>query len=372
MLYTKFGGSGARVSRLGFGCMRLPVKTAGSNEPDEEAAIAMIKKAVGLGVNYFDSAYFYHGGESERVLGKALKGLRDKVYIATKSPGGDCKQPGDYRRLLETQLKRLDTSYVDFYHFHGISYDGFFEVDKRSGWLKDAQKAKDEGLIKHISFSFHGKPEDIAKLADTGAFESILCQYNALDRANEAGMAYAKRKGLGVAAMGPLGGGLITSLPAETAAKLGIKASGIAELGLRFVATNPNVDILLSGMSKMDQLLENEEIVSRIEPLSEDELTAINKMTEEQKRLADLYCTGCGYCSPCPQTVEISNIFEYVNLYKVYGAEEYAKNRYDGIGTGWSSGKNADACNDCGQCEEKCPQKIKIREQLKEAIELFA
>ena len=372
MQYTKYGNTDAVVSKLGFGCMRLPVKERGSSVPDEEKTVAMLKKAIDLGVNYFDSAYFYHGGESERMLGLAIKGVRDKVYIATKSPGGHNKEPGDYRRLLEQQLERLGVSYIDFYHFHGISYDGFFEVDKRSGWLSAAQKAKDEGVIKHISFSFHGKPEDMAKLADTGVFESVLCQYNVLDRANEEGIAYVKSKGLGVAVMGPLGGGLITGLPDELAKQLGVRAAGTAELGLRFVATNPNVDVLLSGMSSEAQLIENVEYVSRIEPLSEEEKAAIIKMADESKRLADLYCTGCNYCSPCPQTVEISNIFEYVNLYKVYGAKEYAKNRYDGIGTGWSSGKKADACNECGQCEEKCPQKIEIRKQLKEAVEIFA
>jgi len=192
-----------------------------------------------------------------------------------------------------------------------------------------------------------------------------------LDKSNEEGMAYAKSKGLGIAAMGPLGGGMISSLPSDIALKLGIKASAPAELGLRFVATNPNVDVLCSGMSAMKQLTDNVEYVSRIEPLSEAEISAINKMAEEQKRLADLYCTGCNYCSPCPQTVEISNIFEYVNLYKVYGAKEHAKNRYNGIGTGWSTGKKADACNECGECEAKCPQKIEIRKQLKEAREIF-
>ena len=368
MKYKKFGDTGAVVSVLGCGCMRLPAR---DGAVDEEHAVAMIRKAMELGVNYFDSGWFYHGGDSERVLGKAVKGAREKVYIATKCPGGNVNAPGDYRKTLEEQLKRLDTSYIDFYHFHGMNYTRFFEIEERSGWMKEAVQAKDEGIIKHISFSFHGPQEDIAKLTDVGIFESLLCQYNALDNKNAEGMAYAKEKGLGVAVMGPLGGGLIAGFPDETAAKIGVKAKRSTELGLRFVATNPDVDVICSGMSSVEQVVENAEIVSRIEALSGDELAAINKMIEDNKRVADLYCTGCNYCAPCPQTVEIANIFKYVNLYKVYGAKEYALQRYDGIGTGWSSGKKADACSDCGECEAKCPQNIEIRKQLKEALQLF-
>ena len=373
MRYTQYGKTGANVSRLGFGCMRLPTVEKGGSMPDYDAAVAMLKKAIALGVNYFDSAYFYHGGESEKVLGKAISGTpREKLYIATKSPGGDNSVPGDYRRILEEQLNKLGTDYIDFYHFHGIGFDKLYEVDERSGWIKAATQAKDEGLIKHISFSFHSKPEDIKRLVDIGIFGSLLCQYNVLDRSNEEGIAYAKSKGLGVAVMGPLGGGRISGLPVETAEKLGIKAAASAELGLRFVATNPNVDVLLSGMSSEAQLTENAEFVSRIEPLSEAEIAAIMAMLEENKRLADLYCTGCRYCMPCPQNVDISYIFQLVNMHRVYGIKEYAKNGYDSIGSGWNKNSKADACTECGECEEKCPQKIKIRAQLKEAAELFA
>lgn len=186
MIYKDFGKTGVKTSLLGFGCMRFPmVKINDKDVVDEEKTIEMIHKAYELGVNYYDTAYMYCGGLSETVLGKALKGLRDKVYVSTKSPGYMIKKSGDYRRVLEEQLKRLDMQYVDFYHFHGIGYESFYSVDEKSGWIKDAQNAKDEGLIRHISFSFHDKPENMIKLIDTGLFESVLCQYSAIDRSNE-------------------------------------------------------------------------------------------------------------------------------------------------------------------------------------------
>ncbi|MCL2647799.1 MAG: aldo/keto reductase [Phycisphaerales bacterium] len=351
--------------------MRLPTKEKGKNVPDVEVSVALLRKAVERGVNYFDTAVFYNERLSEQTLGQAMRGLRDKIYLSTKCPGWESQKPGDYRRTLEAQLKRLETSYIDFYHFHGISYDNFFETDQRTGWIDDARKAKEEGLIKHISFSYHGKSGDIQKLVDLGLFETMLCQYNVLDRSNEEGMKYAKSKGLGVAVMGPLGGGRISGLPKKTAEKLGIKAVASAELGLRFVASNPNVDVLLSGMSSETQLEENVEYVSRLASLSASELDAIDTMMKENKRLAELYCTGCKYCVPCPHGVEIPHIFKMVNYHRIYGIKEYAKKWYDGIGTGDLKGKKADACTECGECEEKCPQKIEIRKQLKEAVELF-
>jgi len=372
MQYIEFGATGARVSRLGFGCMRLPLKEKeGKRASDADGAAAMLRKGYELGVNYFDTAYMYHGGNSERILGTALRDVRDKVFISTKSPGHKVKKPGDYRRILEEQLQRLDMPYIDFYHFHGISYDDFREIDKKAGWLADAHKAKDEGLIRYISFSFHGEPGDIEKLTDMGCFDSLLCQYNVLDRSNEEGMAYARQKGLGVAVMGPLGGGRISGLPKETAEKLGVRAVASAELGLRFVATNPNVDIILSGMSSETQLVENVEYLSRITPLTGKEISDIAKMVEEKRSLAKLYCTGCNYCMPCPQDVNIPYIFEMANYYKVYSVPEYAREGYASIGGEWIPGKRAGACTECGECETKCPQKIKIMEQLKESHSLL-
>jgi uncharacterized protein len=368
MLYKEFGNTGIEISSLGFGCMRFPmVKVNDKDVVDEDKTTQMIHRAYELGVNYYDTAWFYCGGQSEVALGKALKGFRDKVYVSTKSPGHLVHKPGDYRRILEEQLKKLDMDFVDFYHFHGVGYDSFLETDKKSGWLKEAQQAKEEGLIRHISFSFHDKPESMIKLVDTGHFASVLCQYNVIDRSNEKAIAHARAKGLGVVVMGPLGGGRVAALPKEVAKQLGINVSSSVEMALRFVFATEGIDCALSGMSSLEMVEENAAIASRGEALSEGEVEAINKLMEQNKKLSELYCTGCAYCMPCPAEVNIPHIFQMMNYHKVYGITDFAANGYAEIGKNpWVKGNRADACTECGICETKCPQKIQIREQLKE------
>ncbi len=339
----------------------------GKSVVDEDKAIPMLHRAFELGVNYVDSAWMYCNELSECTVGRALKGWRDRVMLSTKFPGGE----RDYRETLETQLRKLDEPYVDFYHFHGIGAP-WLTSDKRDDLIKAALKAKEEGLIRHISFSFHDKPEVMGQIIDIGIFDSVLCQYNLLDRANEEALANAKAKGLGTVVMGPVGGGRISGLPPEVAAKAGIDVKSSAELAFRFVFANPNIDCALSGMGTMEMVEQNVGFASNSAPLTEAETTAINAAMEENKRLSDLYCTGCNYCLPhCPQEIAISTIFRAMNYYRVYGLKEYAQGMYDNIGKEWSKGAKADACAHCGECEEHCPQKIQIREQLEECLALL-
>jgi uncharacterized protein len=373
MIYSDFGNTGVKISSLGFGCMRLPmIKVNGKELVDEDQVSEMLKRAFELGVNYFDSAYFYNNGLSEIAVGKAVKNFRDQIFISTKSPGHLVKKPGDYRRILEEQLKKLDVNSIDFYHFHGVGYENFLETDKRSGWISDAQKAKSEGLIKHISFSFHDEAANMFKLIDLGLFESVLCQYSVVDRSNEAAMAYAKQKGLGVIIMGPLGGGRVTGLPKELTLNLGINVKSNAELALRFVFANPNIDCALSGMGNIQMVEENTIISAGRNPLSPKEIEAINGIMKENEKLSELYCTGCSYCLPCPQKVNIPHIFRMMNYYRIYDIKEYARNGYAEIGVNeWVPGTKADACIECGECETKCPQNIQIIDQLKECHEVL-
>lgn len=369
MRYTPLGNTGINISALGFGCMRFPMTKVGDRSViDQDQVTAMIHRAHELGVNYFDTAYFYCGGLSEAALGKALKGLRHKVHVSTKSPGHLLKKPGDYRRTLEEQLARLDTDYLDVYHFHGIGFDNFHETDKKTNWLAEARQARSEGLIRAIAFSFHDAPENMARLIDLGLFASVLFQYNAIDRSNERSIAYAKSKGLGTIAMGPLGGGRVSGLPRELAERLGVKVKSSAELALRFVLSNPSIDCALSGMETLQMVEENAAVASRNEALTPDEVKAINAMMTENEKLAQLYCTGCNYCMPCPSGVNIPHIFKMMNNYRIYGVVDYARKGYADIGVNeWIPGKKADACTDCGACETKCPQKLPIRDQLKES-----
>ncbi|MCX7773923.1 MAG: aldo/keto reductase, partial [Clostridia bacterium] len=169
MRYNDFGNTGIKISAIGFGCMRLPmIEASGKKVVDQDQADVMLKRAYELGVNYYDTAYMYNDHQSEIAVGKALKGFRDKVYVSTKSPGHLVKKPGDYTRILEEQLKKLDMEYVDFYHFHGVGYKNFLKTDKNAHWMDEARKAKEQGLIKHISFSFHDKPEAMKQLIDLG------------------------------------------------------------------------------------------------------------------------------------------------------------------------------------------------------------
>ena len=377
MQYRDFGNTGLKVSALGFGAMRLPEEEIkGKYQVKEEESIKMIQGAFELGVNYIDTAYGYCHSQSESVVGKALQGWRDKVYLSTKMPTWLVKKTGDYRRFLCEQLKKLDVEYIDFYHFHGLDEDKFKNTVLKYDLLREARKAKDEGLIKHISFSFHDKPEVMKRLIDVGIFSSVLCQYNLLDRSNKEAMAYAQRKGLGVAVMGPVGGGrLVASGILKEILSGNVKTT--PELALRFVLANQNVSVALSGMENRKMVEENARAASLSEPLTNEELQVIQNFIEERKKKEEIPCNMCGYCQPCPNDVAISDIFQLMNYYAVYGLKEYASKQYQNIGVGLleSGDKDerhqADACTECSRCEEQCPQKIKIIEKLKEIHEVL-
>jgi len=369
MQYRDFGNTGVKISALGFGAMRLPeYEKDGKWFVDEDKALKIMHRAFDLGVNYVDTAYFYNHGNSEIVVGKALKNYRDKVYLSTKLPTHMVKKREDYRRLLEEQLKKLDTDYIDFYHFHGLNKSRWEEIVLRHNLVEEAEKAKAEGLIRHISFSFHDKPEVMMELADTGVFESVLCQYNLLDRTNEKAISYVRKKGLGVVVMGPVAGGRLAA-PSEVFEKvLGKKAASTPEVALRFVLGNPDVCCALSGMTSVEMVEENAKVASIEEPLSAEDWDRINKMLEETRKLADLYCTGCGYCMPCPSGIDIPAVFKTFNYHRVFGLTQTAREEFKRFGRDESGPKSPAACTECGACEKKCPQNIKIREQLKEAL----
>jgi hypothetical protein len=368
MLYREFGKTGIQLSRLGFGAMRLPITKDGQGRLagiDESAEL--IRYAVSKGVNYIDSAFHYCFSESETAVGRAIKGLpRQSVFISTKNPlenaCGSC-----WRLRLEVALRRLDCGYIDFYHFHGLSWQDFqTRCQGDDGPLAQARKAKEQGLIRHVSFSCHDSPENGIKLIDTGQFESMLVQYNLLDRHQAPALAHAHAKGLGTVVMGPVGGGRL-GFPSEVVAQ----ATGVAstaEVALRFVWANPNIDVAISGMENRRMVDENAATAARGEPLSEAEIARIDQLYEENKRLLDLPCTGCDYCQPCQQGVAIPRIFLYLQWHTAFGLREAARQRYSWLGKGWEEkNKPATACTECGECEAKCPQKISIREKLKAA-----
>jgi len=373
MIYKEFGNTGKKVSTLGFGAMRLPMQgEEGKREVNDELAVPLMQRAFDLGVNYIDTAPYYCDKLSEVSVGKALKGYRDKVYVSTKNPIEN-NSPDDWMKRLETSLKNLDTDYIDFYHFWGIKLESFkIWQGLENGPLQAAERAKEQGLIKHLSFSYHDSPENLRHIIDSGVFETILIQYNLLDRSNEENIAYAKEKGLGIVVMGPVGGGRLGAPSDVIQNLLKEKLTSTAEMAMRFVFANPNVDISLSGMSNLAQLEENAIIAGKGGMLTNDELQQVKSMMEENKKLAQLYCTTCNYCKPCPQEINIPLLFNTMNNYKIYDVKEHAKATYAEILGGknpWLKSAHPQTCTECGECEEKCPQNLPIIQQLKETHE---
>jgi predicted aldo/keto reductase-like oxidoreductase len=356
--------------------MRLPsYEKDGKTVYDEEASIALLRRAYELGVNYYDTAPGYCDTLSEIITGKAVKPFREKICLSTKNPiqnaSGD-----DYDKRLEKSLKQLDTDYIDFYHFWGITLDTFInKICVPDGPLDRVKKWKAQGVVKHISFSFHDAPENMLEIIrrGEGVFDSLLCQYNVLDRSNEKGMAFARKQGLGVVVMGPVGGGRLGAPSKVIRDLLPGKVRSSAEVALRFVFTNPNLHIALSGMSSREQLEENAALADKAGLLSAGEQEQLDAMMKENERLAGLYCTGCKYCMPCPQGIGIPDVFTMMNYHRVYKITNYAKQNYAMIGkVPWMQYKDASACVECGICEDKCPQKLPIRQQLRETHKALA
>lgn len=364
MQYRKFGKTGMTVSALGFGAMRLPHI---ENVILEDESIPLIHRAFELGVNYIDTALAY--GESELVIGKAIKKFpREKIYISTKNPTRKEDITGKtWRRKLEISLKRLQVSYIDLYVIvHDLRFDLYEETKgKPYSWIAEAQKAKKEGLFKHAIFSSHDKPENIIKMIEEiGYIEGLIIQYNLLDRVNEPVIEYAYKNGVGIATMGSVGGGRLGEPSAEIQALIPGGSKSTAEVALRFVLSNPWVSCALSGMNTIEMVEENCATASREDHLTPEEKNRIHQVMEEKKKLADLYCTGCKYCMPCPNNVRIPEIFSAYNCLRIYGLKDYSIGIYKRI---LKFKVGADMCKECRKCEEKCPQKIKIVEQLKEA-----
>lgn len=375
MIYRDFGNTGVQISALGYGCMRLPeLEKNGEWTIDYDKSDEMLRRAYEKGVNYFDSAPTYCHSNSELAVGRALKGVREKILISTKISMDSIHSQGDYRRCLEQSLKRLGTDYIDFYHFWGMNQDSYDHVLMKNNLLEEARKAKEEGLIRHVSFSFHDRPEVIQYIIDTSEqngvpMESMLVQYNLLDRVNEKMLTYARSKGLGTIAMGPVGGGRLAA-PTNLYEKLtGKPPIATYEMAFRFVLGNPDLCCALSGMSDIDMVEKNADIASDGRSFSAQEWKTLGEAAEQVKKFSDLYCTGCAYCQPCPAGIDIPRIFQLFTYYNVYDLKDYARGEMKRLIE--SGAKTEKDCLDCGACERKCPQHLKIREKLKQVEEIL-
>lgn len=361
------GKTREEVSLLGFGCMRLP--TLPDGEIDEKQALAMIHYAIDSGVNYLDTAYNYHGGKSESLVGRAVQGgYREKVHIATKLPVWLLESPQDCRRLFQEQLDRLGVDYLDFYLLHSLNRDSWHKAVQNKA-LEFLDEAKAEGLIKYAGFSFHDEFPVFREIADSYAWDFCQIQFNYMDENYQAGLAglnYAASKDFGLIIMEPLRGGrLVRNLPPEIEVlfeKASTKRTP-AEWALRWVANHPEVSLILSGMNKQAEVEENLRTMAEATPnsLTEEELTLIEKAKDIYAQRIKVLCTDCKYCLPCPENVDIPRIFSMYNDASIYNNFAGAKGFYNNL---TEHGQDASRCVACGQCEELCPQHIEIIDSL--------
>ena len=377
MQYRKFGKLDWQVSSLGFGCMRLPVIDNNMERIDEPLAIKMIRHAIDNGVNYVDTAYMYHGGNSERTLGKALQdGYRAKTKLATKLPAMMINSADQFDKIFDEQLERLQTNKVDFYLMHGLHTDTWDKI-RDMNVLKWAEGRMAKGQIGNLGFSFHDDYKvfkEIIDYYDNWTFCQI--QYNYIDIENQAGrqgVEYAAGKGLGIVVMEPIRGGLLAKEPPKPVAKVWGKRRGnrsYAEWALQWVWNQPEISVVLSGMSTMQQVEENIASASRSGPgtLTAEELTVIDEVRKAYESIIPIPCTGCRYCQPCPNGVAIPDIFKLYNEVIMLDAPQLGYMRYAGR-IGIKPEQRADNCVECGECVELCPQKIEIPEWLKKAHE---
>ena len=365
MYKRQYKNTGEMVSLLGYGCMRLPRVAEDKQDIDQEAAEKLIDYAYLHGVNYFDTAYPYHEGKSELFVGKALKKYpRDSFFLADKMPGWLVKSLDDAKRIFEEQFVKCQVDYFDFYLCHSLSEKAFLSYEKK-GICEYLWEQKEKGRIRHLGFSFHDTPEALEKIADAYNWDFAQIQLNYYDwEAQNAKRQYEilTQRNIPCIIMEPVRGGALAKLcpdSLETLHNADPKASA-ASWALRYAASLPNVLTVLSGMSNMEQVMDNVQTVTDFKPLTEKEYQVIDKALEQFKANKTVPCTGCRYCMDCPAGVDIPYMFTIYNEYKVSERKDNFLNQYKAAGS-----KQASHCVNCKKCVEHCPQKIQIPEQMK-------
>jgi hypothetical protein len=359
----KWSTTGIETSHLGFGCMRLPINSDG--KIDEPQALRMLDRAFAAGINYFDTAYVYHNGESEIVLGKWMKNIkRENLYITTKMPMMMVNSLDQAKKIFEEQLQRLQTDYIDCYLMHGLN-EGYFKRAKELGIIEYAENLKKEGKIKALGFSFHDNFKIFEEIINYRDWDLCQIQLNYMDADIQAGLKgcqLAAQKEIPLIIMEPLKGGSLTNFPDDIANILKEidPSSSLASFAFRWFA-DQETTVILSGMSTMEQLNENLQIFENMTPLNDPEKKAIEKIKAIINQKVHNSCTACRYCMPCPAGVDIPQNFSLWNEFGMYHVESMIKRRWGGF---MPDDVKAKHCIECGKCEEVCPQKISIREDL--------
>ncbi len=373
MQYRKLVKGGDDLSLLGYGCMRLPTI---SKNIDSEKAMKQLHLAYENGVNYFDTAYLYHGGKSEVFLGEFIKkyDIRKSVYIADKLPAFMVSKKEQLNKFFETQTKRLSTDYIDYYLMHTLDSFESWQKLKNVGIESFIKEKKDNGAIRFVGFSFHGRPEEFIKIIEDYDWDFCQIQYNYLDvnyQAGYAGMKRAHELGIGVVVMEPLrGGNLATNAPDKVKTMLESKGLTPAEIAFRFVMNHSEVAVVLSGMNDESQILENIAVADKTTPncMGKDELDLIKSIKDVYGELMKVSCTGCGYCMPCPHNVDIPFAFSSYNSKYFFEDSNMSRLMYVAGSAGFMGGAKSggDSCINCNKCVSHCPQGIDIPTKLKE------
>ena len=372
MTKRKLGSIAGEVSLLGYGLMRLPLKDRKNQaEIDKEKAQELIDKAMAGGVNYYDTAWVYHQGMSERFAGEALKKYpRESYNLADKMPVWEVKSLDDAKRIFQEQLDRCQTEYFDFYLLHSLNGGAWPNV-RDLGALEYARQMKKEGKVKNLGFSFHGDNKDLAVIADFGGWDFAQIQLNYFDWDDYSREQYEilTSHGIPVVVMEPLKGGELANLQPKTLEMLtnARPNTTAAQWAFEFIASLPNVLTILSGMTYMEHVEENLKTFSPIEPLSDEGKELLVKVKEFMKEEGKIPCTTCRYCTPCPVGVAIPDIFKMYNNYRSSLVKWMSQREYFQL----EKGSRADACVECGACLKKCPQKINIPEELKRVHKEF-
>jgi predicted aldo/keto reductase-like oxidoreductase len=365
---------GVEVSVLGFGCMRLPVVGGDMRVIDEEPARALLRRAIDAGVNYVDTAYPYHGGESEPFVGRALRdGYRDRVQLATKLPVWLVNAESDWERLLDEQLKKLGTDHIDFYLLHALS-GGRWDSILRLNGLRAMERALADGRIRHLGFSMHDSLNVFKAIVDGyDNWEFCQIQYNFIDenyQAGTEGLRYAAARRIGVIAMEPLRGGTLAAKQPDDIQRIWARSRAPrqpADWALSWVWNHPEIVTALSGMNAEIQLSENLATADAAAAggLDAEALAQVEEVRRIYAARVRVACTTCGYCAPCPSGVAIPEVFASYNTGAMFENWKAAGWMYETFFA--SQGHGADACQACAACEPKCPQHIPIMEKLREA-----
>ena len=372
MTKRKLGNIASGVSLLGYGLMRLPLKDRrNQSEIDKEKAQELIDRAMAGGVNYYDTAWVYHQGMSERFAGEALKKYpRESYNLADKMPVWEVKSLDDAKRIFQEQLDRCQAEYFDFYLLHSLNGGAWPNV-RDLGALEYARQMKKEGKVKYLGFSFHGDNKDLAVIADEGGWDFAQIQLNYFDWDDYSREQYEilTSHNIPVVVMEPLKGGELANLQPKTLEMLTNARPGTtaAQWAFEFIASLPNVLTILSGMTYMEHVEENLKTFSPIEPLGEEGKELLVKVKEFMKEEGKIPCTTCRYCTPCPVGVAIPDIFKMYNNYRSSLVKWMSQREYFQL----EKGSRADACVECGACLKKCPQKINIPEELKRVHKEF-